>query len=306
MIKYSIGILVAGLLLIGCSSESAKPISPVPDAIALDGSPLFSPPPARELVDRFDVWREAYLGDPTDIDNIIWFGRFMGYAGEFERAIEVYTSGIEIHPNDARLYRHRGHRYITVRKFELAIADFEKAASLVEGTENEIEPDGMPNARGIPVSTLHGNIWYHLGLAHYLNHDMDNALSAYTRAFESGELSDNVVSTTHWIYMILRRMGRVEEAARALEVVSPEMDIIENVAYHQLTLFYKGLLSEEELSGEGSAGDAIQYGLANWYLYNGNETRSRELMEELLSRDSWGSFGYIAAESDWQRYFKSE
>ena len=63
------------------------------------------------------------------------------------------------------MYRHRGHRYVSIREFDRAIADLEYAATLIEGTEDEIEPDGMPNAMNIPVSSLHSNIWYHLGLA---------------------------------------------------------------------------------------------------------------------------------------------
>jgi len=44
---------------------------------------------------------------------------------------------------------------------------------------NQIEPDGLPNAKNIPISTLKGNIWYHLGLAYYLKGDFENALWAY-------------------------------------------------------------------------------------------------------------------------------
>ena len=61
------------------------------------------------------------------------------------------------------MYRHRGHRYITVAQFDRAIADFEKAVALIKGTPDEIEPDGAPNPTGKPRSTLHFNIWYHLG-----------------------------------------------------------------------------------------------------------------------------------------------
>ncbi len=77
------------------------------------------------------------------------------------------------------MYRHRGHRYITLREFDKAIADFNKAVELIEGTDDIVEPDGAPNAAGIPTSTLHTNIWYHLGLAHYLKGDFAAALLAY-------------------------------------------------------------------------------------------------------------------------------
>ncbi len=208
-----------------------------------------------------------------------------------------------MYPEDARFYRHRGHRYISTRRLDAATADFEMAVDLIEGNENEIEPDGMPNTRGIPVSSLHGNIWYHLGLAYYLKHDLENALRGFSEGLATSRNNDNVVSTTHWIYMINRRMGNKEAASQALGMISADMDIIENFAYHQLTLFYLGELREDELTGDGAAGDAIMYGLANWYLYNDEPDRAREIFDELLSRDGWASFGYLAAEADYLKYF---
>src|SRR5215213_4686900 len=54
-------------------------------------------------------------------------------------------------PDDPRLYRHRGHRYITVRDLGPAILDFEKAARLIEGRPDEVESDGLPNSKNIPT-----------------------------------------------------------------------------------------------------------------------------------------------------------
>ena len=88
----------------------------------------------------------------------------MAYLGDYKKAIKIFSEGIEKFPEDARMYRHRGHRYISLRKLDLAIADLEKAAELIDGKEDRVEPDGIPNARGIPVSTTNRNIWYHLWL----------------------------------------------------------------------------------------------------------------------------------------------
>ncbi len=112
------------------------------------------------------------------------------------------------------LYRHRGHRFITLRCFDDAIKDFEKAAKLVKGKPDEVEPDGLPNARNIPTSTLQSNIWYHLGLAHYLKGDFGSARKAYREAEKVSKNPDMMVATTHWLYMTLRRLGREKEATR--------------------------------------------------------------------------------------------
>src|SRR4029078_11810488 len=97
--------------------------------------------------------------------------RGIAYLARSRDAIETFSEGIEKHPDDARLYRHRGHRYITVREFPKAIEDLTKAAQLRSGKPVQVEPDGQPNARNIPTSTLQSNIYYHLGLAHYLSGD---------------------------------------------------------------------------------------------------------------------------------------
>src|SRR4029079_14854032 len=117
--------------------------------------------------------------DPSSADAAIWLGRRLAYLGRFPEAIEAFTQGIAIHPADARLYRHRGHRYITTRRFDREVADLTKASQLVAGKQDEVEPDGAPNKAGIPRSTLQSNIWYHLGLAQYLSGDFDAALASY-------------------------------------------------------------------------------------------------------------------------------
>ena len=77
--------------------------------------------------------------------------------------------------HDARFYRHRGHRYISVRRFDEAAADLARAAELSEGVPDVVGEDGAPNAAGIPRSTSHSNIWYHLGLAYYLQGEFERA-----------------------------------------------------------------------------------------------------------------------------------
>lgn len=248
--------------------------------------------------------REVYKKDSSDVEALIWFGRRTAYLGYYEDAIAIYSQGIRRFPEDARLFRHRGHRYISIREFDKAIADLQRASELIRGTENTIEPDGIPNAMNIPVSTLHGNIWYHLGLAYYLKGDYPNAYSAYIHCRESGTNPDNLVSSTHWLYMIQRRMGNYILADSLLRPITPELEVIENNSYHNLCLFYKGAITEEILIPEGkpsAASDAVAYGLANWYFTNPDSLtldKGVDLMSAIVEGDNWTSFGYIAAESD--------
>jgi tetratricopeptide (TPR) repeat protein len=296
--------LLALLLLLGSAVSVAQALPEVPDgaqAVSLSGEPLFSPAPPQRLIDQLDAARADYEAEPDDADNIIWYGRRRAYTGDYRGAIEMFSEGIDKFPDDPRMYRHRGHRYITIREFDRAIADLETAARLIEGTGNEIEPDGAPNALNIPVSSLHGNIWYHLGLAYYLVQDWDNAYRAYKAGFDAGRNDDNRVSTTHWLYMILRRKGEPDAAEAVLDAITADMNVIENFSYLNLCLFYKGELTLAELMGESDgspAGAAVVYGAANWHYVNGQTARADEMLHALLDTPGWASFGYIAAEAD--------
>jgi tetratricopeptide (TPR) repeat protein len=292
------------LLLIAGPGALADSLADIPDgaqAVSLSGGALFAAAPGQETLERLATARKNYDDKPHDADNIIWYGRRTAYAGDYRGAIEIFSTGIDEFPDDARMYRHRGHRYVSIREFDRAIEDLEHAAQLIEGTENEIEPDGLPNALNIPISSLHGNTWYHLGLAYYLKHDWPNAYRAYKAGFDAGRNDDNRVSTTHWLYMILRRMGKHEAANEVLEVITADMNVIENTVYHNLCLFYKGEITLEEMLGDdadSSTGAAAAYGIANWYYYNGDKTEAMSRLESLLATDSWSAFGFIAAEAD--------
>jgi len=151
-----------------------------PEAVSLFGKPLhpisFSAETMAALDSNLASAKADYDLDPGKAENIIWLGRRLAYLWRYRDAIEVFSKGIALFPNDARFYRHRGHRYITVRNSDKAIQDLRKAAGLIRGKPDEIEPDGQPNKFNIPTSTSHSNIWYHLGLAYYLKGDFENAL----------------------------------------------------------------------------------------------------------------------------------
>jgi tetratricopeptide (TPR) repeat protein len=278
----------------------------------LQGTSLLGKPLIRRQVDTIkdslqiaqyiDAYNN-YIKDTTNKEAIIWVGRRIAYLGDYQQAIRYYTKGIYNHPVEARFYRHRGHRYITTRQFDKAINDFNRAVQLIENTEDQVEQDGIPNRLNTPVSTLHNNIFYHLSLAHYVKNELPNALMAFQNCLNVSKNDDMQVATRHWLYMIHRRLGNTEIAAEIIEPINKDMNIIENDAYHQLLLFYKGELSETALTGSNSTGssEAVQYGLANWYHYNGNIEKATELYQALVDNGNWAGFGFVAAEGDLSR-----
>jgi tetratricopeptide (TPR) repeat protein len=264
------------------------------------------PVPNEAALANFEQARTEFEANPKDVEALIWYGRRTAYLGRYRQAIAIYTEGIKNFPQDARLYRHRGHRYISIRNYEAAIVDLEKAASLIQGTVDQIEPDGMPNAQNIPLSSLHSNVWYHLGLAYYLSKQYEEAYRAYLQCRESGDNYDNIVSSTHWLYLIQLRLGNPERADSLLAPIQKEGVVIENQSYADLCQLYKGWISPDTLlqaSPGNPSNDAVNYGLANWYLHQGDSSKGIQLLEALVAGKAFTSFGYLAAEGDLMHYF---
>ena len=280
------------------------------ECFSLFGVPLYSQPLRPEVYDvQKGLYEKALRGweeKPEDADAIIWLGRRTAYLGRLREAASIFSEGARLYPEDSRMPRHRGHRFISLRLTELGIEDLERAAQLEAGKPDAIEPDGLPNTRGIPVSSLQFNIYYHLGLGYYLIGDLEAALGAYKQCMAVSEIPDKVVATAHWQYMTLRMIGRDDEAAEVLKRITPGMDIIENHDYYGLLLMYKeettaNLLLQQVRSRGALAIATSGYGIGNWYMYNGDDRKAAEVWREVIATGNWPSFGYIAAEADMKR-----
>lgn len=251
--------------------------------------------------------KEKFDENPNSADAIIWLGRRTAYLGNYRDAIKIFTRGIEKFPEDAWLYRHRGHRLITIRCFDEAIQDLETAAKLVRGKKDELESDGLPNARNVPTSTLQTNIFYHLGLAYYLKGDFENALKAFRSCEKLSKNADMLVATTHWLYMTLRRLSKPKEADRTVAAIEDNLDVIENGDYYKLVQFYQGKRKADFLEKEiGTDFNTVSsatlgYGLGNWYLANGEKEKAFKLFRQITAGNQWSSFGFIVAEADLKR-----
>ncbi len=258
------------------------------------------------LSQTLEIAVKKAAAEPT-ADNIIWHARREGYLGRYKDAVKTLSKGVSKFSNDPRVYRHRGHRYITLRCFDDAIRDFETAAKLIKGKSDEVEPDGMPNARNIPTSTLQSNVWYHLGLAYYLKGDFKKAIEAYKEAMKVSKNNDMLAATSHWLYMAYRRSQKPVDAGRLLDAIDGDFEVIENEDYLKLLRLYRTEVKPEMLheslgeKAETLGNASLGYGLGNWYLYNGDRTRALGIFRKITAGNQWASFGYIAAEAELKR-----
>jgi tetratricopeptide (TPR) repeat protein len=301
-------LLLAITAFAACTTKKEPATAPKPVLTSPAGLAYFKPEWSAAAKAKLDsnlrVAQAAFAQSATE-ENYIWLGRRLAYLYEYDSAINTFSRGLSRYPQSFRLYRHRGHRYISLRKFDDAIADLEKAATLMEGAPLETEPDGQPNKLNQPLSNTQFNVWYHLGLAYYLKGDFTKAETAYRECMEVSNNDDLVIATTDWLYMTLRRQNKVDEATALLTRITDSMTIIENDSYYKRLLMYRGRLKPEEVLNPDPAAEdyalslATQgYGVGNWYLYNNDTARAREIFSRITADKNFAAFGFIAAEAE--------
>ena len=294
-----------------CTTPRNKKVEKAPEVVSLLGTTYFEPERSPLVQARLDsslmVAKENFHKNPSE-DNYIWYARRLGYLSRFNDAIEVLSEGIEKYPESYKLLRHRGHRFISMRLFDRGIDDLTKASTLMPANPLEIEPDGSPNKLNIPLSNTQFNIWYHLGLAHYLKGDFEKAEQAYVECLKVSNNDDLLVATLDWFYMTYRREGKADLAKALLGNVTDSMNIVENDSYYKRLRMYQGHLTPEDLLvADPAASDydvslATQgYGVGNWFYYNGDTTRAVEIFEKVISGKSFSAFGFIASEAELAR-----
>lgn len=287
--------------------ESVAEASNRVEATSLLGDALRRP----RLDDDFLHEQAALLADaraqrdarPDDVEAWVWVGRRQAYLGRYREAIATYTHALDRFGPEPQVLRHRGHRYLTVRRFAVAIDDFERAAELIEGRDDEVEADGLPNALDQPTSTLGTNIYYHLGLGHYLRRDFEAAIKAYERCLELSRNDDMGVATLYWLYLAERRLGNEASARARLDSIDATTEVIENHAYLDLLRVFRGERDADEiLAAAREAGPAALattgYGIAAWRQLGGDSAQAVKLWRDIVEAGAWASFGSIAAEAE--------
>lgn len=261
---------------------------PVPEVLSLLGKKLYAEPATEEELaslkkDLKEAMRQLEL-NPEDVENIISYGGHLANLWRYHDAIDVYTKGIERFPDNAMLYRHRGHRYISVRSFKKAVEDLTKASQL--------------NSRDF-------DIWYHLGLAYYLQGEFGQALKAYQECAKYTVDDDARVGVSYWLYITLRRLNQDKVAAKVLKNVTNRMNIMMERSYHELMFFYQGKMSEKEIMTMASTSDldnaTYGYGIGVLLLFRNQEGKAVQVFEKILELRHWPAFGYIAAEAELAR-----
>jgi tetratricopeptide (TPR) repeat protein len=272
-----------------------------PQAISLFGEPLYAMADTTGQIAEADA---ALAEDPENVELLIAAGRVRRNFWQYRQAMELYGRALELAPGDWRPYRFRGHRHISLRQFDEAIADLEAAR------------DRAP---------LNWDVAYHLGLAYYLAGRFDDSADEYGRCLglaedaaarmaqvdtfrscsQNADDPESLVAMTEWAVRASLRAGRAAEVDALLHAIPEDLAVEENVAYYHDLLFYKGLRTADELLSPGPDApyrrETVGYGVANWRIVQGDTAAAVTLLEELTQDPWWPGFGRIAAEVELAR-----
>ena len=224
----------------------------------------------------------ALAADPKNIDLIIQLGVAQSGARQFREAIETFTRGLTIAPTNAMLYRWRGHRYLSVREFDRAMADLTRGAAL--------------------DSTIYG-IWYHLAIVRFVRGDFAGAADAFKKAQPRAPDAGELAGSTDWLWMSLMRAGRADEA-RAMLARRPDSLATTN-AYARRLKLYRGEIRPNEIFTPADTADVqmatLSYGLGNWHLVRGDTAEAKRWFERSVQSGGWPGFGFIVSEAELRR-----
>jgi len=224
----------------------------------------------------------ALAADPRNVERFIQLGVAQSGARQFREAIRTFTRGLAVAPNDPMLYRWRGHRYLSVREFDRAMADL---------------------TRGFRLDSTNYGILYHLGVLRYVRGDFAGAADAFMRAQPRAPDAGELAGATDWLWMSLSRAGRTAEAKAMLERRPDSLPT--TVAYAQRLKLYRGAIGPDEVLTAADTGDVavatLAYGVGNWYLVRGDTTRARDWFERSVRSGGWPAFGFIASEAELRR-----
>ena len=224
----------------------------------------------------------ALAAEPRNVDRIIALGVAQSGARKFREAIATFTRGIDIAPGNAMLYRWRGHRYLSLRDFDRAMADL---------------------SRGFALDSTNYGILYHLGIVRFAQGDFAGAADAFARAQPRAPDAGELAGATDWLWMALMRAGRAGDAQAMLERRPDSLPIAN--AYARRLQLYRGEIAPDAVFTPADTADVqvatLAFGVGNWYLARGDTATARQWFERAVSSGGWPGFGFILSERELQR-----
>lgn len=228
--------------------------------------------------------KQALAADPQNVQKFIALGVAQSGARQFREAIETFTRGLAVAPNEPMLYRWRGHRYLSVREFDKAMADL---------------------THGYKLDSTNYGILYHLGVLRFLKGDFNGAAATFAKAQPRAPDGGELAGSTDWLWMSLSRAGRTAEAKAMLARRPDTLPTTPGYAYVSRLKMYRGEIRPEQLFTPADTADVqvatLSYGLGNWYMVHGDTTKAKAAFQRAVKSGGWPGFGFMVSEAELRR-----
>ncbi len=228
--------------------------------------------------------KAALDADPRNVQRFIALGVAQSGARQFREAIATFTRGLAIAPNEPMLYRWRGHRYLSVREFDKAMADL---------------------TRGYGLDSTNYGILFHLGVLRFIHGDFNGAATAFAKAQPRAPDGGELTGSTDWLWMSLSRAGRGAEASAMLARRPDTLPAPPGYAYAARLKMYRGETRPESLITPADTAEVqvatLSFGLGNWYLVQGDTVKAKAAFTRSIRSGGWPGFGFMVSEAELRR-----
>lgn len=292
------------LALAACTRPATEQSSTrEPETLSFAGTPFYARPADSVAKIKSDSLIHAIRAKETlTEEDYLSLGRSLVSVGQFRKAVETYSEGLTKFPDSYKLLRYRGHRYINLRQLDKAIIDLNMAEELIRPEEPVYELD----AAGKPGASYQHQIWYHIGLYHFMERDYDKAAESFEKSLATAYAGTDKAGASDWLYNSYMRAGNKEKAAAVAKPFTADFEIDnKDYPYYRRLMLFNGVIQPVELVDENKSITEMTlydmtklYGLANYYRYQGDTTRAKALYEKVLQSKEWPGFAYACAELD--------
>jgi len=219
-------------------------------------------------------------------------------------ALTIFDKGTENCPDSYELFLYKTLVKTTMRDLDGAIVDAERAVSLIKDKSDhglDMRVLMHPDPHVYYPSSNHYMIWYHLGMAYYLNGDLEKAKHAYIEAGNFTYDHGSLVSRSCWFYPVLRELGEYDQASALMAGIGDDIKTLADPAYKGQSLLFKGTLSvadvQANVDSDGKLHIFHEYAIAYWHYTQGNLDKAKVLFQHVCARPEIGAYVQIAAEA---------
>ncbi len=226
----------------------------------------------------------ASSADPKNVDKLITLGLAQTAIRQVREAIATFTTAITLEPTRAILYRHRGHRYVSLGEYDQALTDMNTGAKL--------------------DATIYG-IWYHKGVAHFAKQQFAEAAQAFATGRPHAPSDNEFIGSTDWMWMSLARAGKAAEAEQVIRSIPDSIKIPADYAYGRRLRLYRGETAPDDVMQPGdTAGvqvSTLAFGIGNWYLVKTDTAKAKAWFARSVAGKGWPAFAYMISERELKR-----